>query len=183
MADPVWDGMLGQLGFNARTVAEFRLYNLNSFGSMIMMSKEELKQTMDSLLKYPHPERAANAVVFISPLARQNLESAMYWAVLTVRSGLLPEPDNLQFAQLAHARLRLQELDMSKKAEKTQDIAKPPKLKKLREWKRFWEACLTYFGSIRGAADLPLTWIFRDEAVVEAEALAVTYHSNDARYS
>ena len=46
---------------------------------------------------------------------------------------------------------------------------KPDALDDLKNWRPFWEQLQTYFGRLRGAANCPLSYVFRAQAVVTNE--------------
>lgn len=176
-----WVGLTGRLGFNEATTTELGYNGLGSLASMINFSNDDLKQMCEHLMKYPHPSRAAGAIVYVSASAKQNLYAAVYWAKLQLRYGIMPEPQDLTDGALVQTKIRLEELKAFKKSEEKQDISRPPKLKRMSEWLKFWEASKTYFGSIRGAADIPLTYIFREEENVTVADIQANYPSRDAQ--
>jgi hypothetical protein len=178
-----WLLLMTRLGFNGDTTLEMANNGIFGLDTLIEFTKDDLKTTLEHVMKYPHPARPAGSVVYISATAKQNIYAAVYWARIQLRFGIMPIPESLTQAQLVYSKLRIQELAAFKKSEDSQNIDKPPKLKKMSDWQKFWEASLTYFGSIRGAADIPLSYVFRDTREVTQQDLQATYPSNDARLS
>jgi hypothetical protein len=176
-----WGNLMDRIGFNLDTIVEIGSNGIIGFTPLIELSKEELNTTLNSILKYPHPTRPPGAVVYISVAARQNLYAAVQWAKIQMRLGLLPRSLDLTNDAMVGSKLRIQELAAFRMSEGKQDIAKPTKLKEMSEWLKFWEATVTYFGSIRGAADIPISYVFRDTLAITQADRDADYHSTDAK--
>jgi hypothetical protein len=179
-----WIDLMTRLGgFTQATTSELSFNGLTDLTTMLEFSKDDLKQMMEHLMKYPHPSRPAGVIVYVSAPGKHNLYTAVYWAKLQLRYGMMPQSANLNDAALVATKVWLKEIKAFKRSEEKQDIAKPPKLKKMSDWTRFWEAARTYFGSTRGAADIPLSYVFRGEERVTMDDIMATYPSRDAQLS
>ena len=49
-------------------------------------------------------------------------------------------------------------------------------------WRTFWEKFDTYMSQTFGAAEIPLTYVYREHETVTAEMRAANYTDNDTRY-
>jgi hypothetical protein len=156
-----WNNLLdNRLGINAATRNKLGWNNIASMADLLAMEEETIGQTVASILKYPHPNRHQGAQVHPTPKTVEDLKLVRKWAILQTRMGIAnPNPAHLTAAELNNTRLRVAELKAYAVSVKDQDVQKPPKLKKMSEWVKFWEAVQTYFGSIRGAAEVPLEYV------------------------
>lgn len=179
-----WNDLLEQrLRISAGTRAELGRNGIQSLNDLLEMDEDTISGTVTHMMKFPHPQRPANAVVFASAKNIADLKIVRKWAINQKRMGAVDlNPDDLTLDDLNDTRLRVDELKAFEKSAKDQDVQKPAKLKKMSEWTKFWESVLTYFGSIRGAAEIPLDYIFREkEAVTQAE-LTAEYDTFDEMY-
>jgi hypothetical protein len=64
-----WNDLMDRLGFNIDTVVEMASNGPMSLTNLLEITKEDLSRTMDQMLKYPHPTKAAGAIVYISATA------------------------------------------------------------------------------------------------------------------
>lgn len=181
-AQVTWNGLMVRLNVNNDTRDELARVGLGSLNDLETMDDDQLKNMVEHMLRFPHPDRPATAKVYGTANVLGNLKVARYWIKIQRMTGVIPHPTNLTDLELQATRERMEELKAYKKSAEDQDVSKPPKLKKMSEWLKFWEAAQTYFNSIRGAADIPLSYVFRAEEMVDADARAITYSSNDDKY-
>lgn len=181
-----WNNLLEQrLRISAGTRAELGRNGIQSLEDLLSMDEDTVTNTVIHMMKFPHPQRPANAVVHASAKNISDLKIVRKWAINQKRMGAgILNPDNLTQAALDDTRLRIEELKAFEKSAKDQDVQKPPKLKKMSEWMKFWESVLTYFGSIRGAAEIRLDYVFRDKEEVTPEELNAEYDTfNEVYYN
>lgn len=179
-----WNNLLqDRLGFNAATRAELARNDIGSLADLELVDDSTIQATVTHMMKFPHPQRPVNAVVHASARNVEDLKVVRKWVVLQRRMGsVVLNPDDLTQEELDETRQRMSELKAFEASEKDQDVQKPSKLKKMLDWTKFWESVLTYFGSIRGAAEIPLDYIFRDKEAVTPEELDAEYSTFDERF-
>ena len=174
--------MLTRIDINADTRAELRRVGLAGLGDLEKLDEEAIKSMAEHVLRYPHPNRPAGASVYLSAKAIRNLKTLRYWITLRRRVDGEITPEAFTEDTLYETEARMQEIKDYKRAEKGEDIEKPPKLKSMSKWTSFWEALNTYLGSIRGAAEVPLTYIIRDHGTVPPDAHEQEYDTFDELY-
>ena len=76
----------------------------------------------------------------------------------------------------------MKQLAAKKKVADKSDHDRPKTLKKWSEWQAFWDSWVTYMQGTTGAADIPITYVFRDEETVTQEDVSATYPSNKEKY-
>ena len=119
--------------------------------------------------------------VAIPYLSVVKIKAFRYWAILYDRIGLLANPVLFDDAELAF----VQDLMKERRDRKTAQEAtpeKPPELKDLGSWRTFWEKFDTYLSQIFGAAEIPLTYVYREHVEVTQDMRQADYVSNDERY-
>lgn len=174
--------LLTRLEMDQQTAEEVMRCGIDTLDKVGRVDDRQLRTSLLNVMKYPHPARPANAVVWLSPTTIDNVVALRAWVRQNTMTGTISTPDMFMQDTLEATMERTRELQSIKKSLEDQDIPKPPKLGKLSDWKKFWESVKTYFGSVRGAADIPLAYIYREVDVVDAAAHAAVYPNNDARY-
>jgi hypothetical protein len=69
---------------------------------------------------------------------------------------------------------------MRKEVHENEDVDKPSELTDLNKWEIFWDRFESYMSRLRGAAKCPYTYVFREEADVNASTHAAVYQEHDA---
>ena len=152
--------LLVRIGVGEDTKDELICVGLSDLDELEALDENGIKDMMYHIMKYPHPNRPENAKIYISAQQIKKLQSARYWITVARRMGVKPTAAAITNSELKLIQERQQELQALKDSVFDQDVAKPPKLKKMSEWLKFWEATQTYFQSLRGAAEIPLSYIF-----------------------
>jgi hypothetical protein len=76
MADPAveWQLLMNRLGFNDDTTLGMANNGIFGLDTIIEFTKEDLKTTLEHVMKYPHPAQPQGSVVYISATAKyQNI--------------------------------------------------------------------------------------------------------------
>lgn len=174
--------MMLRLGIDQESTAELRRAGIADIDAIEALDDEDIRKMCIGLLRTPHPQRPANVNVYFSAPAIKNMQALRYWIKLQRRTGVVPVASDFTVQELAETRERIREIKAYHASEDDQEVVKPQKLKLMSKWVPFWESLLTYFGSIGGAADIPLTYVFRDEATVTDEHRGGVYPTWDDYY-
>jgi hypothetical protein len=68
-----------------------------------------------------------------------------------------------------------------KMAMEESEVAKPIAFVEMAKWSKFWELFTTYLGRVRGAAEVPLSYLIREEALVTEAIRQAEYESTEER--
>jgi hypothetical protein len=180
--DTAWDQLMARIGMDSPTLAELKRYGITSLKDLERYKDEGIDRFCVKMMKHPHPNRPEGAVVFVSPTTQEQLKTIRYWIRVQRRTGQPLHPDNCNDDVLLEINNRMDELEDIKKAETSNKVERPDKLKQMSDWLTFYDSWLTYTTSIRGAADIPITYVFREEEEVSAAALRKQYISDDVKY-
>ena len=125
---------------------------------------------------------AMGTTPYVSPESATMYHAVWYWATLQARMGrpvtsanTVCSPDALR---KTISRIEY-ESDMGKE---TSSVKPPGTLKSLNKFREWWETWSVYMRSKRGAARIPLSYVFRQEETVTAEMRAKTYSTSDEEY-
>ena len=134
---------------------------------------------IDSLVK--HTLKANAGAVAIPYLSVLKIKAFRYWAVTRQRIGMNFDPADFNANELTFIQILMQERRNRTAAAQT-DPEKPPEFKDMCLWCTFWEKFDTYMSQTFGAAEIPLTYVYREHETVTAEMRAANYTDNDTRY-
>ena len=134
---------------------------------------------IDNLVKHTLKAHAgAVAIPFLSVL---KIKAFRYWAMTRQRIGMDFNPDDFTNAELTFVQNLMHERRNRTAAAQT-DPEKPPEFKDMNEWRTFWEKFDTYMSQTYGAAEIPLTYVYREHRDVTPEMRQANYNDNDLRY-
>ena len=123
---------------------------------------------------------------FINVVAGMNLYAIWYWAVLRERCGRLLTSSGqvLTQAEITKVMARIQFEKDVKTAEADSNTGKKPHgvLKKLERFNEWYDAFNTHVYTCRGAARIPLCYVYREVAVPTQEMKYAVYKSSDEAY-
>ena len=177
-----WGRLMTRIGVDNPTIQELERYGVTSLLQLEKYKDDGITRFCTNLMKYPHPQRPQGQSVFVSPTSLETLKAIRYCIRTRRRTGQTLDPDACTDDEIYRTELRLEELDGIKKAAEGNDVEKPPKLKRMSDWLTFWDSWVTYTSSIRGAADIPITYVNRKKEEVDHEDLEKSYRSDDIRY-
>jgi hypothetical protein len=155
---------------------------ITTLAELSELDYDDIKGMVMNILKFIAPHAAAGDVIRIPYVAQKRLYAAKYWYEQNIRCGLAATSGGLTNAELASALRRRKETEERRAATKDQDLTKPPKLTSFKEWVNWWELWDTYLQQTYGAADIPLSYVYREHALVTPAMRAAAYQDEDAHY-
>lgn len=167
---------LSRCGFNAATRTFINQEGRNSVENLTLMTAAD----MDLFIKDAKRDQGAN--LSFPFLAVKRLKAFRVWGTHRIRQDLAAQPAQFTDAACVATMERMQEESEIKAAMKDATPDKPPALKTLKGWPKFWEQCKTYFIQCRGAAEIPLSYVFRESEVVTQEIRDAIYTSVDEEF-
>lgn len=177
-----WEGLMNRIGLTNPTRDELGRQGIETLEDLETFNDDGIKTVATHMLRYPHPNRPQNVVVYMTATSIEHLKEIRYWIKLRRRIGLPLDADACTQNELEFTKERLVQLEDIRKAEENGDATKPNPLKRMTEWIDWWDSWLTYAGTIRGAADIPITYVFREEATVTQDDRDAAYAEDDDRY-
>jgi hypothetical protein len=114
-------------------------------------------------------------------LSIMSLKTFRYWALTSKRIGLVQNPNHYTEEEKTFIEnLQSERVDwhLANPVEPTP----PPPLKDLAKWRTFWEKLDSFFTIVRGAGEIPLTYVYRPTEVPTEAMRDAEYGSNDERY-
>ena len=148
---------------------------LTNPGDLIPFEESDI----DSLVK--HTIKANAGAVAIPFLSVIKIKAFRYWAITRQRIGMDLNSADFNVNELDFIQVLMRERRDRTAAAQT-DPEKPPEFKEMSEWRTFWEKFNTYMSQIYGAAEIPLTYVYREHQAVTDEMRAAIYTDNDTRY-
>lgn len=115
--------------------------------------------------------------------AIQSLKVFRHWYEHRHRLGEPADESSFTADERKLTRRRMLEEEQIAQATKDSTPAKPPALKDLAKWRTFWDQWVTYTGQLRGAAKIPLSYVYREHEVEPADDLLLdVYEDDDERF-
>ena len=134
---------------------------------------------IDSLVK--HTIKANAGAVAIPYLSVVKIKAFRYWALIRQRIGMNFDSAHFDAAELVFIQDLMRERRDRQAAAQT-DPEKPPEFSDMADWRAFWEKFNTYMSQTYGAAEIPLTYVYREHEAVTNEMRIAAYADNDTRY-
>lgn len=126
----------------------------------------------------------APPIPFVSAVSATKLHAVWYWGILRKRCGRAANPAQtvLTQAQIANTMNRIRYEKQVKEAAKNGELKKPTVLKKVEKFNEWFDTWNTYMSSIRGAARIPLPYVYRKHVQVTDIMRNETYPTSDEEY-
>jgi hypothetical protein len=125
---------------------------------------------------------AMGTTPYVSPESATMYHAVWYWATLQARMGRQVTSNNTVCSPDA-LRKTIARIEYENDIGKEISSVKPPgTLKSLNKFREWWETWTVYMRSKRGAARIPLSYVFRPEETVTAEMRDKTYSTSDEEY-
>ena len=125
---------------------------------------------------------AMSTVPYVSPESATMYHAAWYWATLQQRMGATPSAANAECSpnalKMTIARLRYEE----EISNEVSNVKPPGVLKNLNKFRDWWEQFYVYMRAKRGAARIPLVYVFREHEIPTADCRSKTYTSTDEQF-
>ena len=114
--------------------------------------------------------------------SQERMRVLQYWSKTEQRIGNTGN-NRLEAAAFTVAEDLLEEREeLVRMAKSAPEPTKPSPLRDMAKWRIFWEKWNTYLLQIRGLADIPLTYVYRETEVPTPEIRAVLYDTTDEKY-
>ncbi len=185
MADdePAFLALLGRININDDTANSIvTAQGINHMQTLVDMVTEEQVKGIAKLVSYA-PGLGVDDN-FVSAVSATKLHAVWYWGVLRERCGraLSADAQVLTDAEITRTIQRIQYEKQAKEAAEDGEPKKPFVLKKIEKFNEWLDAFNAYMYSIRGAARIPLPYVYRTEAEVTEEMRNETYPNTDEEY-
>lgn len=121
---------------------------------------------------------------FVTAVAATKFHAVWYWGILRLRCGreLTANNNTLSAAEIKKTLDRIRFEAQVKEVAESGEAKKPPPLKKVEKFHEWFDSWNTYMHSMRGAARLPLPYVYRKvELATDAMRIAV-YDTTDEEY-
>ena len=172
MADQDIISLLTFADFNTGTIEAIASQGYNTFAKLMQLDESLMSKMAEHVTKiYQHadvPDDPSMKVTF--PFrAVKTLKLVKHWYDQNNRLGRTVNPNNFNENERLATEMRIKEEDEIEEVRKNINPVKPSPLKDIKKWRTFWENWLTYIGQYRGAAKIPLTYIFRENEEPETK--------------
>lgn len=159
------------------------------FNDLLSFSKIE-EDGIPYLVKYVHKANQAHGdeadqAIIIGYAASIRLEALRLAVIWRLRLG--DPPNDVATTQHIDKMVDIgRELKKQKKESDGQEPERPPLLKDFAKWRAWWEKWDSYMSQIRGAADIPIRYVYREKedqpGQGDEEANAASYPSQEAYF-
>jgi hypothetical protein len=109
------------------------------------------------------------------------MKAMRYWVLSQRWIGIEPHAAQFTNPVLEETLLRMQANKDYKAATEETEVMKAEKFTDMSKWTKFWELFKTYLGRVKGAANLPLTYLIREQGDVTQEVRDVEYATTEDR--
>jgi len=161
-------------------------YGVATLPELVTLTDKDIgKMISESVTQAQSAEQNADdrANIRVPFATRNKLRAAKYWFKLMKRTNQPTGADNLTDIELEKAQDRIVEVTEKKEAIEGVVPTPPPHLKSFATWSTWWELWDTYISQIYGAADIPLTYVYREDEIVTNETRNQTYETQEEMYA
>lgn len=159
-------------GFNAAAANAIVAQGYSSPSDLTSLDESDVDSPVKHTLK-------ATENVIIPYNSVTKIKCFHYYAVINERIGLDTPPEDFDAEELDF----IEALRKQRHARKdTKPTDKPPELKDIANWRTFWENFDAYMAKIYGAAEIPLTYVYREHDEVTQEMYGADYATSNERY-
>lgn len=185
------EALLKKIGFNTGTSIAIIAQGYSTIDKLAELDDSLIDKlathTLKAVVVVPQkdPDKALDRDLVVSfPFAAiQALKVVRHWYYHRHRLGEPADAASFTTTERNQTRERMLEEAEIAKATKDSTPVKPPVLKDLAKWRSFWDQWVTYTGQLRGAALIPLTYVFREHEIEPYDDLmADVYEDNDERF-
>jgi hypothetical protein len=168
-------------GFNQDTADSIWAEGFDNLDVLAQVSVEDV----DAMIKNVRETRraqgaAAQGNVTFTFMAVHHLKALQNRAKERIRTGRPLQPGLFTRVEMNNAVTQLSRKTMHEEVHEDEDMDKPSELTDLNKWEIFWERFESYMSRLHGAAKCPYTYVFREEADVNAATHAAVYQDHDA---
>ena len=180
---------LGRIGFNLPTRQEIINNGFVNISSLATVTDDDISDLVKHIGTWKVIPVPAPVVAGVAPPATVNLpfisvkklRAMRMWVIMQTRKGITISAAECTNAQITLMITRANFL-LSKESSEDSAPKVPEVLSSFAQWRTWWESWHTYTKQLRGANDIPLSYIHRTHTVATPEILAFVYADTDAEY-
>ena len=177
---------LGRIRFPVAAANQLLAQGITNVEDLTMMTEKDIDGMMKHMSQWRGPgaagAAAAAAVIQMPFLAVLKLKVMREWVLECQRLGLTTNVNLFTVAVCAEMMTRLRNNKDQKRARDDIVVTKPIVLKDMtKAWTKFYELLVTYLGCTIGAAEIPLTYLLREHAIVTPEIQEAEYDNDEDR--
>ena len=177
-----WQAVLTNVvGLGQQAVEEIAEQGLAVIADLIPMTEKDIQEIRSTVLKHPSPNRPAGANVIFPYSALKTIQAIKEWIKTRQNTGMTWAAVSCTQEEIDATKQRIMEMEVLKAATEDLEVPKPEKLANFKKWILWAEQWDTYMQGSRGAADIPLNYVYRQHMVVTPEMRNGVYASNDQK--
>jgi hypothetical protein len=172
---------LGRIGFNAQTQDAMNENGFMTILDLTTVEEDDLDRLPKHLESWRDPDDDPADQVRVPFVSLKRLKAMRYWVLSQRWIGIEPVAAQFTNAVLEETLLRMQSDKDYKAATEDTEVTKPEKFSDMQKWMKFYELFITYLGRVKGAANIPLTYLVREKGEVTQEIRDAEYETMDDR--
>ena len=178
---------LGRIGFNPVTRQEIIDNGFTSISSLSAVSDDDIGALVKHIGRWKGPSAPVQEgqpppeVVNLPFISVKKLHAMRKWVLYQKRKGTPVNAAHCTNEQITLMTERTTFLTSVKNSEDSTPKV-PDVLSSFTQWRTWWESWNTYTKQLRGANEIPLSYIHRKHTLVTPEILGATYTDTDAEF-
>jgi len=164
-----FQAVLSRIGFSQAAVAAMNNNGLNSTTDLIGINDKDTAQILKII-------RTATPPVIMSCIAQKQFNIFCYWVNRRTRLNENIDAGNFNQAALDNYG-RLLSFEANQEDESATQVKPPSEYKAGSKWKPFKEGAIAYFSSVKGAHNIPLAYVIREQEIPDPNVVnQMEYH-------
>ena len=172
---------LQRIGFNVATQNAINENGFDTIVDLVSVSEADLDRLPKHLESWRDPDLDPEDQVRVPFVSLKRLKAMRYWVLSQRWLGVEPAAANFTAQVLTDTMQRMQDNKDFKTATEDSEVTKPIAFAEMAKWSKFWELFMTYLGRVRGAAEVPLRYLIREQAEVTDTIREAAYDSMEER--
>lgn len=181
MAAVAFRAALQRIGFNAATQDAINENGFLTILDLTTVEEDDLDRLPKHLESWRDADEAPEDQVRVPFVSLKRLKAMRYWVLSQRWLGAEPQAAHFTNAVLEETLLRMQQNKDYKEATEEMAVSKPEKFSEMAKWTKFYELFVTYLSRVKGAANLPLTYLVREKGEVTQEIRDAEYETTEDR--